>query len=66
MPNVMVALLNIGGAVCTSRKVWLASTARVPCSNAANIAQCKTWRKQSEFCTWQNSAENVYIDYQPR
>jgi len=26
----------------------------VPCSNAANIEECKTWT-QSEFCTWHNS-----------
>ena len=24
-------------------KVWLTLTARVPCSNAANIGECKTW-----------------------
>ena len=36
------------------RKVWLTSAAGVPCSNAANIGECKTWT-QSEFCTWQNS-----------
>ena len=24
---------------------------RVPCSNAANIGECKTWT-ESEFCTW--------------
>ena len=35
------------------RKVWLMLTARVPCSNAANIVECKTWT-QSEFRTWQN------------
>ena len=33
MPNVMAALPNIGGAVCS--KVWLTSTTRVPCSSAA-------------------------------
>jgi len=33
--------------------VWLTPTARVPCSNAANVEECKTWT-QSEFCTWQN------------
>jgi len=58
MPNVMAALLNIGGALCKSsvipflvqpRKVWLMPTAGVPCSDAA-----KTWT-QSEFCTRQNS-----------
>jgi len=36
------------------RKVWLTPTARVPCSNAANIGECNIWM-QSEFCTWQNS-----------
>jgi len=33
---------------------WLTPTARVPCSNAANTGELKTWT-QSEFCTWQNS-----------
>jgi len=36
------------------RKVWLTPTARVACSNAANIGERKTWT-QSEFCNWQNS-----------
>jgi len=36
------------------RNDWLMPTARVPCSNAANIGECKTGT-QSEFCTWQNS-----------
>jgi len=36
------------------RKVWLTRTARVWCSNAANIGERKTWT-QSEFCTWLNS-----------
>ena len=31
------------------RKVWFTSTARVPCSNTANIGERKTWT-QSEFC----------------
>jgi len=35
-------------------KVSLTSTAQVPCSNAANIGEHKTWT-QTEFCTWQNS-----------
>jgi len=54
------------------RKVWLAPTAQVPCSNATKIPERKTWRMQSEFCTWQNSLtgqeppENVYVVYQPR
>ena len=34
--------------------VWLTLTAQVPCSNAANIGECKT-STQSEFCTWQYS-----------
>jgi len=29
-------------------------SARVPCSNAANLGERKTWT-QSEFCSWQNS-----------
>jgi len=35
MPNVMTALLNIGGALCSTQQVWLMPTTRVPCSNAA-------------------------------
>ena len=36
------------------RKVWLTPTIRVPCSNAVNIGERKTWM-QSQFCTWWNS-----------
>jgi len=63
MPNKMAAQPNIGGALCESsvipflvacRKLWLTLAVRVPCSNAANIGERKTWT-QSEFCTWQNS-----------
>ena len=52
MPNVMAALTNIGGALYGSsvipflvprRKVWLTSAAGVPCSNAGNIRERKTW-----------------------
>jgi len=59
MPNVMVAQPNIGGTLCESsvipclvpcRKVWLTPVAGVPCSNAANIGEGKTWM-QSEFST---------------
>jgi len=54
------------------RKVWLTPTAWVPCSNAVNIGERKTWT-QSEFCTRQNSArskspQNVHVYivlYQP-
>jgi len=35
MANMMVALLNIGGALCSTPKVWLTPTTGVPCSNAA-------------------------------
>jgi len=65
MPNVMVSQPNIGGTLCKRsvipfltpiprRKVWLTPTGPVPCSNAANIGERKTWT-QSEFCTGQNS-----------
>jgi len=63
MPNVMAAQPNIGGALGESsvilflvshHKVWLTAAARVPCSNAVNIGERKTW-KQSEFSSWQNS-----------
>jgi len=35
MPNVMVALPNIGGALCSTRKVWLMPNTGMPCSNVA-------------------------------
>jgi len=35
MPNVMAALPNIDGALCSTPQVWLTPTTRVPCSNAA-------------------------------
>jgi len=63
VPNVMDALLDIGGALCECSvitflvprcKLWLTVPAQVPCSNAANIGERKTWT-QSEFCSWQNS-----------
>jgi len=49
---VMAALPNIGGALWESsvipflvprRKVWLTPTAGMPCSNAANTRERKTW-----------------------
>jgi len=48
--------------------VSLARSARLPCSNAANIGERKT---QSEFCTWPNSVRGQeppkrYIVHQPR
>jgi len=52
--------------------VWLATIARVPCSNAVNIPERKTCSMQSQFCTWQNSVTGqqppkmyTYM-YQPR
>jgi len=54
MPNVMADQSNIGVALCESsvipflvsyHKVWLMTAAQVPCSNAANIGECKTWTK---------------------
>ena len=35
MPNVMAALSNIGGALCSTPQSLLTPTTRVPCSNAA-------------------------------
>jgi len=78
MPDVMAAQPNIDGALRESsvipflvprRKVWLTAADGVPCSNAANIGERKTWM-QSESCTGQNSVrgkrpENVYIVYHP-
>ena len=43
------------------RKLLLTQNARVPCSNAVNTGERKTWT-QSEFCTWQNSV----MGQQPR
>ena len=37
MPNVMVALLNVGGASVQRRKVWLTPTTGLPCSIAAKM-----------------------------
>ena len=71
MPNVMTALPNIGGALCSTPQSWLTPTTRVPCGNAANIGERKSWT-QSELCTWQNSVtgqeppKNACIVYQPR
>jgi len=54
IPNVIAALPNIGGILCKSlvipffvpcRKLWLMPTARVPCSNADNKGERKTWMK---------------------
>ena len=71
MSNVMAALPNIGGALCSAPQSLADAAAGVPCSNAANIGDRKTWT-QSEPCSCQNSLcgqephQNVYIMYQPR
>jgi len=75
MPNMMAAQANIGGARCEStvipflvpcRKVWLTPAARVPCSNAANIGEHKTWDVKwilhvANFRQGATTPENVYI-----
>jgi len=57
IPNVMAALPNIGGDLYKGslipflvprRKACLTPTTRVPCTDAANIGQRKTWT-QSEL-----------------
>jgi len=74
MPNVMSALSNIGGDLCESsvipflvprRKVWLMSAAEVPCSNAANIGERKTWTL-AKFRQGVRAPENVHIVCQRR
>jgi len=61
MPNVMAALLNIGGALWSTPQSLAYAHAGMPCSNAANIGERKTWT-QSEFCTWQNSVRGMSPD----
>jgi len=39
MPNVMVALPNIGGVLCSTPQSWADAHYYMPCSNAA-----KTWK----------------------
>jgi len=53
MPNVMVALPNIGGALCSTPKVWLTPTTRVPCSNAAKT------RNQLKFAGLPQTNETI-------
>jgi len=52
MPNMMAAWPNIDGALCESsvipflvprRKLWLTPAAGLPCSNAVNTGERKTW-----------------------
>jgi len=64
MPNVMAAQPYIGGAICEKFcKVWLSPTARVPCSNAPNIGERKTWTHLAKFRQGAKVPENVYIVY---
>jgi len=37
MPNVMAALPNIGGALCSTLQSFADAPSRVPCSNAAKM-----------------------------
>jgi len=37
MPNVMAALPNIGGALCSTPQVWLTPNIGVHCSNVAKM-----------------------------
>jgi len=37
MSNVMAALPNIDGALCSMPQIWLTPNIGVPCSNAANM-----------------------------
>jgi len=54
MPNVMVALLNIGGALCSTPQ--FGSRPLLDCRAVTlPIEERKTWRTQCEFCTWPNS-----------
>ena len=47
------------------RKLWLTPAARVPCSNAANIGERRTWT-QSEFYIFQNSVTYLSVADDPR
>ena len=56
---------------CTTPQSLADPAFGVPCSNATNIGEHKTWT-QSEFCMWRNSVRGqelwkcIYIVYQPR
>jgi len=69
MHNVMATQPNIGGVLCENslipflvrrRKLSLMPTARVPCSNAANIGERKSWT-QIEFCTFRSLPHSVFL-----
>jgi len=61
----MAALSNIGGALLSTRKVWLMPASGVPYSDAANIGERKTWTQSAilhmaKFRQGARAAENVY------
>jgi len=43
MPNVMAALPNIGGALCSTPQSLADARYWSACSNAANIGELKNW-----------------------
>jgi len=54
MPNSMVTLPNIGGALCSTPQ--FGSRPLLDCRAVTlRIGERKTSRTESEFCTWQNS-----------
>jgi len=70
--NVMGALPNIGGALCSTPQSLADPAAGMSCSNAANIGERKIWT-QSEFCIWpknsvkgQQPQKYIYMVHQPR
>ena len=56
MPNVMVALSNIG----QRRQVWLTPTTRVPCGNAAKT------RNQLKFTGVPQTTETISAASEPK
>jgi len=80
MPNVMATQQNRDGALCKSTVIpfivapcnfWQTPAARVPCSNAANIGECRTWthrKKEKRKKKIENTAAkyNVRICYAGR
>ena len=47
MPNVMAALPNIGGAVCSTPQSLAGATTRVPCSNTGVILNTRVHGRRS-------------------
>jgi len=71
MPNVVVALPNIGGALCSTPESLARAHSRVPCSNAANrtaqdLEDAKWILHLVKFRYGATAAENVHIVYQLR